>query len=341
MNGLILNGPRDLALTRLDDPGDPGPGEARVRIRRCGICGTDISAYLGRLPFIRYPRVPGHELAVTIEAVGDGVPHLKPGDAAAVEPYLTCGHCPPCRAGRTNCCSHLQCFGVHCDGGLREAVVLPAGKLHPAHDLGLDQLALVEMLGIGKHAVDRAGTRAGDTVAVIGLGPIGLTAVQFARLKGARVVGVDLNADRCGQARTLFEGLDTLAFDPDQGLAATWDARESERPWLVFDATGNRRSVETAIALPGNGGSVVSIGIFDGAVTYDGPEFHRREISLLASRNSTADDFREIIDALRSGAIATEPWITHRAALAEVPAAFPGWLAPAAGCIKAMVSLDD
>src|SRR3954462_7406557 len=155
MKALLLEAPRTFRRIETESPGRPGPGEALVRVHRVGVCGTDISGYLGKMPFFSYPRIPGHELGVEVIAIGSGVTNVKVGDRCSVEPYINCGKCYSCRRGHTNCCESNKTLGVMCDGGLCERIVLPGSKLHPSSKLTFEQLALVETLAIGCHAVNR------------------------------------------------------------------------------------------------------------------------------------------------------------------------------------------
>ena len=180
----------------IPDAGDPGSGEALVRVHRMGVCGTDVGCYLGKFPFFEFPRIPGHELGVEVMAVGEGVTNVVTGDRCCVEPYLNCGECDSCHRGHTNCCEHNQTFGVMCDGGLTDEVILPARKLHRAASLTYEQAALVETLAIGCHAVDRGKPSAGENVLILGAGPIGLSALEFARLADANVIVADINPQR-------------------------------------------------------------------------------------------------------------------------------------------------
>jgi threonine dehydrogenase-like Zn-dependent dehydrogenase len=170
MRAILLERPGHFAAVDLPEPNDPKPGEALVRVHRVGVCGTDISGYLGKMPLMRYPRILGHELGVEVIAVGAGVCNVAVGDRCAVEPYLNCGRCSPCRRGHTNCCENLEVLGVHIDGGLRPRFLVPAAKLHPSKALTLEQLALVETLAIGCHAIDRGRVQSGEPVLVIGAG---------------------------------------------------------------------------------------------------------------------------------------------------------------------------
>ena len=283
MTALSLGAPRAFAFVPMDEPGAPSPHEALVQVRAVGICGTDVSGYRGKMPFIQYPRILGHELGVEILAVGSEVEHLQPGDCCAVEPYLNCGHCAPCRSGRTNCCEALRVLGVHCDGGLRPRLLLPAAKLHVASDLSFEQLALVETLGIGCHAVNRAEVQACDTVLVIGAGPIGLSVVEFARLTGATVHVLEPHAGRREfvQKHYNIEVHDHLDPSP---LAD-----------VIFDATGNAASMSRACEFARFSGRVVFVGITTDAVPLNDALFHRRELTLLATRNALATDFKRIL----------------------------------------------
>src|SRR3954468_2037663 len=204
MKALLLETPKNLKCVQIDGPAKPAPGEALVRVHRVGICGTDISGYLGKMPFFSYPRIPGHELGVEVVAVGAGVSDVKPGDRCSVEPYMNCGDCHACRKGAGNCCANLKVLGVMTDGGLRDRFVLRADKLHPAAKLTFDQLALVETLAIGCHAVDRSQLARGENCLVIGAGPIGLAAIVFAKLTGARVIVLDTNRQRLDFCREVM-----------------------------------------------------------------------------------------------------------------------------------------
>jgi threonine dehydrogenase-like Zn-dependent dehydrogenase len=313
------------------------PGEALVRVRRIGVCGTDLHAFAGRQPFFTYPRILGHELGVEVIDPGDDPRGLKPGDRCSVEPYLTCGRCIACRRGKTNCCTELKCLGVHTDGGMRTIISVPAPKLHCSAKLDFDQLALVETLGIGAHAVERAEIRPDDFVLIIGAGPIGLSVLQFAQVTGATTAVVDVSASRLQFCRQHFCIRHTFA--PDGGLEQSLRAiAHGELPTIVIDATGNASSMARTFDLAAHGGRIVFVGLIQGDVTFSDPNFHRRELTLCASRNATAQTFREIIGAIEAGKINTTPWITHRFALADTPVVFPRDVAGNPAVLKAMVS---
>ncbi|MEM7577565.1 MAG: zinc-binding alcohol dehydrogenase family protein [Planctomycetota bacterium] len=347
MQTLILDEPGALRLADTDEPLLPGEplaaGEAWVRVHRVGVCGTDIHAYAGRQPFFSYPRILGHELGVEVLAVGGGVTNVKAGDRCAVEPYVgDCGDCAACRQGRTNCCRSMSCMGVHVDGGMRDRIVVPAHKLHPPKDqsLSYEALALVETLGIGRHAVSRAEVQAGESVAVIGMGPIGLTVCQFAKLCGAKLVGLDVSAERCAKAEALL-GIETMTLAPGSSAAEQWKAAWCDLPLKVFDATGHRDSMQGAFDLTDHAGALTFVGLVLGEIAFDDPSFHRKELTLRASRNSVAADFKAILADLEAGRIDPTAWITHRCSAAELPGVLEDWLKPEAGLLKGVVSFDD
>ncbi|ACB74706.1 zinc-binding alcohol dehydrogenase family protein [Opitutus terrae] len=343
MNTLILQEPGRLIGATSPEPAAPGAGEALVRVHRVGVCGTDLHAFAGRQPFFSYPRILGHELGVEVLAVGAGVTNVAANDRCAVEPYLNCGRCIACRQGKPNCCRDLQVLGVHVDGGMRERLVLPAAKLHRSRLLSFDQLALVETLGIGAHAVQRAAVTPGETVAVLGAGPIGLSVIQFALAAGARVLVVDVNPARLAfcHERLALAASDLIDARDADVAARLGELTAGDLPTAVFDATGNAASMAAAFHYPAPGGRLVFVGLFPGDVTFNDPNFHRRELTLLASRNSRPEDFRRIIDLVESGRVDTTPWITHRAALTDVPDRFSSWTEPASGVLKAMIHVAD
>ncbi len=325
-------------MTQTAAPLAPRPGEALVRVKKVGICGTDLHAFRGRQPFFTYPRILGHELGVEVLALGGSdAGGIAVGDRCAVEPYLNCGNCIACRKGKTNCCVSLKALGVHTDGGMREVICVPTSKLYRSETLSFEQLALVETLGIGAHAVERAKIEAGEQALVIGAGPIGLGVMQFARAAGARVIALDINAHRLEFCKKEI-GVETTILLGDGALDEIREATGGDLPTVVFDATGNLGSMESAFGYVANGGRLVLVGLVLDKLTFNDPDFHRKEMTLLASRNSTGADFKRILGLLESGKVDTAPWVTHRADCETMIETFPGWLDPANGVIKAVVS---
>lgn len=343
MRAVQFEKPQTLKLIDVGEPAGPGPGEALVRVHRVGLCGTDYSGWLGKMPFFSYPRIPGHELGVEVEAVGEGAGAIRPGMRCSVEPYINCQSCSACRRGRTNCCENLRVLGVHMDGGLRPRFLLPARKLHPSASLGLDALALVETLAIGCHAVNRGQPMARETVLVIGAGPIGLSVIEFVRLSGARLIVMDLVASRLAFCRETMGVSDTiLATGEDGGLDALRGMTGGELAHLVVDATGNHRSMSRCLEFAAFGGRVVYVGITQAELSFPhAPVLHRRELTLLASRNALPDDFTRIIGWIEGGRIRTGPWITHRTDFDRLETDLPVFARPETGVIKALVEVPE
>jgi len=341
MKALLLEQPKSFRFIDVPEPPPPGPGEAMVRVHAVGICGTDYGGYLGTMPFFSYPRIPGHELGVEVVAVGTGVANVTPGDRCCVEPYINCQRCYSCRRGLTNCCEHHQTLGVHCDGGLRPLFTVPARKLHPSPRLTAAQNALVETLAIGCHAIDRGAAAPGETVLVIGAGPIGLSAVEFAKLSGARVIVMDMADSRLAFVREKMGIADTVLAQGDASdeatVAALTDGRMCD---VVVDATGSNLSMARALAFASFGGRIVYVGITQAELVFPhAPVMHRRELTLLASRNALSRDFTRIIGLIEAGRIDTRPWITHRVPFVDAIKAFPKLLEPTSGVIKAVVEM--
>ena len=341
MNAIQLEKPQSFRRITIPEPSQPAAGEALVRVHRIGICGTDISGYLGKMPFFSYPRIPGHELGVEVLSVGSGVTNVKLGDRCSVEPYMNCGQCLPCRKGNTNCCENLKVLGVMMDGGMTERMILPARKLHPANQLTPEQCALVETLAIGCHAVNRGNPQAGENVLVIGAGPIGLSVIEFAKLSGARTFVLDLNEQRLEFVRTRMGVPDTIAAKGDgTEVELLKQLTDGALAHVVIDATGSNRSMSQALHYCGFTGRLVYVGITQQEVTFPhAPVMHRRELTLLASRNALPPDFTRIIKLIEDRTIDTRPWITHHAAFDEMIDTFPSWLKPETGVIKAIVQM--
>ncbi len=341
MKAIVLEEPGTLSLQDHAAPTGPGRDEALVQVRRVGICGTDLHAFGGNQNFFSYPRIMGHELAVDVLSIGatDDDLDYSVGDTCCVIPYLNCGNCIACRRGKSNCCTQMQVLGVHIDGGMREQFILPTDKLLKADGVPLEHLALVEMLCIGAHAAKRARITPGENALIIGAGPIGLATAQFAKVAGADVTVMEVNQARlefCADAL----GIDKLVDGRGDAMRQVKAQSGSELPTLVFDCTGSANSMHSAFDYVAHGGSLILVGHIKGDLTFSDPHFHSREMTLLASRNATPEDFSWVIDSLRAGDIDLSPWITHHATPESIVPEFPAWLDPATGVIKAMLSFD-
>ena len=341
MKAIVLEEPFKLRLADIPVPTRAGRNEALVRVRRVGICGTDLHAFGGNQNFFSYPRIMGHELAVEVLEIGESDRALDyaSGDTCCVIPYLNCGTCIACRRGKSNCCTAMQVLGVHVDGGMREQFIVPADKLLKAEGIPAEQLALVEMLCIGAHAATRARITRGENALVIGAGPIGLATAQFAKVAGAQVTVMEVNRARLDFCAAVL-GIDNLVDARTDPQAQVADLLGGELPTLVFDCTGNANSMLGAFDYVAHGGSLVLVGHIKGDLKFSDPLFHSREMTLIASRNATPADFNWVIEELRAGSINLNPWITHFATPDKIVAEFPTWLDPATGVIKAMLTFD-
>lgn len=315
----------------------PGHGEALVRPRRVGICGTDYHIFEGKHPFLRYPRVMGHELAVEV-VIAAAASGLAAGDVCVVNPYLSCGRCIACRAGKPNCCVEISVLGVHQDGGMVGLLPVPVANLIPAGGLSVDECAAVEFLAIGAHAVRRAGVSNRDRVLVVGAGPIGLGVALFARLHGAQVALLDTNNERLAVARSVV-AVDTIGADGDASLATNAFTR-GEGFDVVLDATGNQQAMETGFEFVAHGGRYVLVSVIKGTITFADPDFHRREMTLLGSRNATSEDFEHVMAAIRCGDVPVSHLVTHRTSLVDAAQNIPRWATEKAGLVKALIEID-
>jgi 2-desacetyl-2-hydroxyethyl bacteriochlorophyllide A dehydrogenase len=343
MRALQLEKPLNWRRIEIEEPSRPRAGQALVRVHRVGVCGTDVGGYLGKMPFFSYPRVPGHELGVEVLEVGPDVQNVKPGDRCSVEPYINCQECYSCRRGFTNCCLKHQTLGVMCDGGLTDRILLPARKLHQAGSLTMDQCALVETLAIGCHAVDRCQPNPGENVVIVGAGPIGLSALEFVKLSGARLIVMDISAARLDFVRQTMGVKDTIVVQGDETDITRLDELTSgQMADVVIDATGHNKSMARVLEFAAFAGRVVYVGITQQTIEFPhAPVMHRRELTLLASRNALSRDFTRIIKLIESGQIDTRPWITHHASFEDVPAVFPEWIKPETGVLKAIIDVVE
>lgn len=337
MKSIVLVEPGVLRLEEAPPPESPGKDQVQVRIRQVGICGTDLHAFQGNQPFFRYPRILGHELAAEVVQIGptDQPTTLRVGDRCCIQPYLNCGTCAACHRGFENCCERMQVIGVHLDGGLQELINVPLHKVHRSL-LNDDQLSLVEMLSIGAHAVRRASISPGEFVLVIGVGPIGLGVSLLAQQAGAHVVATDLNTDRLEFAQRYLGLRNTLQGGPTL-LEDLISVLPAGLPTAVFDVTGSLQSMQQSFSYVAHGGRFVLVGLANGEIKFSDPEFHRRETTLLASRNATTRDFNQVMALLDSHAVDISPWITHRVSPEQMVEEFRRWIEPETGVVKATV----
>ncbi len=338
MNTLVCTTPGQLEYQEQSFPVLQS-GQALLAIKRIGICGTDLHAYEGTQPYFSYPRILGHELAAVIADPGSANGFVK-GEAVTIIPYFHCGNCIACNNGKPNCCTSMQVCGVHVDGGMVEYLAVPANALVHGGNLGYDELALVEPLAIGAHGIRRAGVQPGEFVLVIGAGPIGLGTMEFARIAGAEVIAMDVNEHRlffCQDKLNVKHTINVTGGDVETQLRRI---TKGNMPTVVIDATGNLKAINNAFQYMAHGARYVLIGLQKADISFSHPEFHKREATLMSSRNATRADFEHVMDSLEKGLVNPSTYITHRVSFGEVKTHFASWLDPGNGVIKAMVNMD-
>lgn len=337
MKTLICTVPGQLDYGDIEQPALQ-PDHALIKVKRIGICGTDLHAYEGTQPFFNYPRILGHELSGELVDF-ENAPGFEKGEAVSVIPYFSCGTCIACRKGKPNCCTDIKVFGVHIDGGMKEYITVPSKYLLHGEGLSFDELALVEPLAIGAHGVRRADVKQDDYVLVIGAGPIGLGTMEFARIAGAKVIALDVNEARlefCRQHLNVHATVNAMDSNVADQLR---DITEGDMPTAVIDATGNLKAINNAINYLAHGGNYVLIGLQKEPFSFSHPEFHKRETTLMSSRNATREDFEHVIQSMKAGLVNPKTYITHTVPFDAVKANFESWLDPKTGVIKAMVQL--
>ncbi len=314
-------------------------GMVILKIKRIGICGTDLHAFEGTQPFFSYPRVLGHELACEIAEIGSTDTHYKTGDPVTIIPYFNCGTCIACRNGKPNCCTTIEVAGVHIDGGMGEYMKVPAYSLIDGFGLNTDQLAMVEPMAIGAHAVRISEIKKNEYVLITGAGPIGLGIMAIAKLRGAIVLAMDVNNERLEFAKTNFNvdyTLNALENPAEQISKIT----NGEMATVVIDATGNKRAIEGGLEFLAHGGRMTLVGIQKESFSFNHPEFHKRETTLRSSRNATREDFDLVVENIRNGKLNVSALISHRVPFDALLELFPQLLNPQMGVIKAIVELD-
>jgi 2-desacetyl-2-hydroxyethyl bacteriochlorophyllide A dehydrogenase len=338
MRILVCSEPRKLMYSAADAP-EAKPGYAIIRIRRIGVCGTDLHAFEGTQPYFNYPRILGHELSGELIDTG-GANGFEPGDIVTFLPYYNCGKCIACRAGNTNCCVNMRVCGVHVDGGMAEYLQIPSDNLVKGEGLSIDELALIEPLAIGAHAIARAKVQQGEFVLAIGAGPIGLGIMEFARIAGGKVIAVDVNEQRlefCKKQLKVDYTINPLKEDLNLKIA---EVTGGDMLPVVIDATGNQKAIVDSFKYMAHGGRYVLVGLQKGDIAFSHPEFHKREGTLMSSRNAKRADFEQVINCIKQRLVDPGTYITHKVSFDAVKENFESWLDPDNGVIKAMICID-
>ncbi|CAH0994812.1 L-galactonate-5-dehydrogenase [Emticicia aquatica] len=314
-------------------------GRAIIKVKRIGICGTDIHAFDGTQPYFNYPRILGHELAGEIIEIAPQSDFFI-GENVTIIPYFSCGKCVACRQNKPNCCVDIKVFGVHIDGGMSEFISVPIEYLIKNKNLTLEELALVEPLAIGLHGIRRAEVTKNDFVLVVGAGPIGLGVIEFAKITGATVIVLDVNDDRLSFCKNKLGISHVINPKSEDVLTKLAQITNGDMANVVIDATGNLNAINQSFKYLAHGGRYVLVGLQKGEITINHPEFHKREATLMSSRNATRSDFEYVMQCIENKTINPNHYITHQLNFEKVKDEFEELFNPSNGVIKAMIFLD-
>jgi 2-desacetyl-2-hydroxyethyl bacteriochlorophyllide A dehydrogenase len=321
MKAVQVREPHHLAILEVDEPKISNPTDVLVKVKRVGICGSDMHIYHGTNPLATLPRVVGHEVTGEVIEIGTDVTSVKVGDHIVVEPIRYCGECYACRKGRPNVCTSLSVFGVHEDGGMREWFVLPEKQLHVvASALSWEEAVMAEPYTIGAQAVSRGKIEAGDTVLIQGAGPIGICILKMVKLLGASVMVTDLSTER-------------LAFAKENGADVTINAAEEDvkqrvHEWtngeganVVIDAVCLPATFELSIDVVSEAGNVVVLGFDERAAAIPQLPITKKEVTITGSRLQTYQ-FPRVVELLNDGKLRHNGLVTHTFPLDQIQEAF-------------------
>lgn len=334
MKYIVCENPGNFQLKEKESP-QREKGEALLRVKKVGICGTDLHAYSGNQAFFTYPRILGHELATVVEEIDENPKGIKVGDKVVIMPYVSCGTCIACRNGKTNCCTNIKVLGVHTDGGMQERITVRMDLLLPANDLTYDEMAIVEPLAIGAHAIRRANVQPGEFAVVVGCGPIGIGIIKLAQIAGAKVIALDTNDNRLAYAKDAI-GADYIINVKDNPVEKIHEITKGDLAEVVFDATGFKGALEVGPDYMAHGGRYVLVGLSKGELVFTHPKIHAKETTIMCSRNATTEDFEHVINVLKK--FPTTSFVTHTVPYTEMIKHFDSWTQPETGVIKAMVN---
>ena len=324
MKAMTFLEPGKMELIDIPEP-EMGPEDVLIDIHYVGLCGTDLSTYRGKMPFVRYPLIPGHEVSGVVQEKGAQVPDtVAEGDKVMISPYFPCGDCPACRKGRFNTCQRNQTLGVHCEGALTSRIAVPCGKVFSSRKLPLAELALAEPMGVGYHATNRGQVVRGDRVLVLGCGTIGMGAVAAAVFKGAAVIAADIDDAKLDLARK-FGVEATINAATDEIKEAVVDLTGGDGADVVIEAVGHPDTIRWAVEAASYTGRVVHIGYIKKELPgYDINQIVVKELDVTGSRNAL-NVFPEVIRMLEQGQLPFQELISARYPFSQAPEAFRAW----------------
>jgi threonine dehydrogenase-like Zn-dependent dehydrogenase len=340
VRAFIIESPGHTRVAEIAPPPAPGPEEVLLKTRRVGMCGTDLSTFRGKNPLVTYPRIPGHEIAATIEQTGANVPaRFHAGLNVTLSPYTNCGKCASCRRGRLNACQFNQTLGVQREGAMTEYFLAHWSKLYIAEGLSIRELSVVEPLSVGFHAAARGRVVREDTVAVIGCGVVGLGAISASSFRGASTIAIDVDDRKLAVAGEA--GAVHLINSSKQNLhEALAELTEGLGPDVVIEAVGTPATFRAAIDEVAYTGRVVYVGYAKEPVEYETRFFLLKELDILGSRNAL-DEFSTVISALQQGRFPVDRIISRVASIDEAGSAIAQWSNDPGAFVKVQISLSD
>lgn len=335
MKSLICRQPTQFEYKERPVP-TPAENEVLLKVKTVGICGTDIHAWAGKQPFFNYPRVLGHEICGDIVAIGNNVTHFHIGQQAAVIPYLSCNRCSACLNHRPNCCENISVIGVHQDGGMVEYIAVPESNVLLAEGIDPAAAALIEPFAISAHAIRRAECAPGDSVLVVGGGPIGLGVAAIGLADSLNIALADTQPERRAHTHNLLgiPVLDPASPQFEQQLRANF---QGELPNKVIDATGNEIAMNNSVNLIRHGGQIIFVGLFKGNLSFSDPDFHKKETTMKGSRNATHEDFAKVARLMSEGKISAEMMLSHRFDFSSLAAIYETEIVNNKNLLKAVV----
>lgn len=337
MKTLQIQGANQMSCVETSAPRQVGAGEVLVKINYVGFCGSDLNTYRGGNPLVNLPVIPGHEVSAEITAVGAGVPeNLKVGMAVTLNPYSNCNKCPSCRNRRYNACQHNETLGVQRDGAMREYIIMPWEKVIPAEGIDAKEIALIEPMSVGFHAVNRAEVSDIDVVMVIGCGMIGIGAIVRAALRGATVIATDLDDEKLELAKQM--GATYVVNTGKEDLKARLaEITEGAGPDVVIEAVGSPITQNQAIEEVSFTGRVVFIGYAKAGTEFTTKYFVQKELDIRGSRNAMPEDFRAVIRYMQTNEYPKEKLISAVCEPEGAKDAMEKWLAAPAKVFRILV----
>ncbi len=325
MKAIQIITPENIQVVDLPTP-VTGKGEVLLKINYVGICGSDLSTYLGKNTMAEYPRVPGHEISAIIAEVGEEVPDIfNAGQAVTVVPYTNCGQCSSCRKGRFNACRYNQTLGVQRDGAMQEFITVPWQKLIVDDHLSAKELAMVEPLTVGFHAIDRGRVTDIDIVMIFGCGMIGSGAIIRAALRGATVIAVDIDDKKLELASKI--GATHVINSKTTNLhEALQEITNGHGPDVIIEAAGNPFTYVSALEEAAFAARVVCIGYAKNDVSFATRLWVQKEIDILGSRNATPSDFEAVINYLKQGTFPLDEMVSRIIVPEDAAATVAAWV---------------